>query len=275
MRTIMILFARFTNPPVTNTMVERMLIGGRWSASSRTFPVHNPATGERLADVADASRDDARAAIAAAAAAAPGWSLTPGPDRARILRRAEALMLERADDLARTLTLEGGKPLLEARGEIVYAASFLGWFAGEAERTYGRLIPASVPTKRLLALRQPVGVVAAITPWNFPAAMVTRKIAPAIAAGCTVILKPAEQTPLTALRLAEILDAAGLPGGVLNVVPTQDPRDVRGRAGRESARPEDYVHGFDRGRQGPHARRRGFSEAHLARARRARTIHRL
>src|SRR5579883_723636 len=160
----------------------------------------------------------------------PGaWAATPAPERARVLRRAESLMLERAGALARTLTLEGGKPLAEAQGEIGYAASFLGWFAGEAERVYGRVIPASSASKRLLVLRQPVGVVAAITPWNFPAAMITRKVGPALAAGCTVVLKPAEQTPLTALRIAAILAEAGLPAGVLNVVPTSDPASA-GRA---------------------------------------------
>jgi succinate-semialdehyde dehydrogenase/glutarate-semialdehyde dehydrogenase len=201
-------------------------ISGAWRAAAKTFTVSNPATGEPLAEVADASRDDARAAIGSAAAALPAWSATPGLERARVLRRAEALLLERASDLGRTLTLEGGKPLPEARGEIAYAASFFGWFAGEAERTYGRVIPASTAAKRLLALRQPVGVVGAITPWNFPAAMVTRKIGPAIAAGCTVVLKPAEQTPLTALKIAAIMGEAGLPPGVCNVIPTRDPGPV-------------------------------------------------
>jgi succinate-semialdehyde dehydrogenase / glutarate-semialdehyde dehydrogenase len=190
------------------------------------FAVHNPATLAHLADVPDATAADARAAIAKASAALADWSATPGPTRARVLRGAEALMLARRDDLAETLTAEGGKPLAEACGEIAYAASFFGWFAGEAERVYGRTIPASTPGKRLLAVRQPVGVVAAITPWNFPAAMVTRKLAPAFAAGCTVVLKPAEQTPLTALAIAAILTEAGLPPDVLAVVATSDPVSV-------------------------------------------------
>jgi succinate-semialdehyde dehydrogenase / glutarate-semialdehyde dehydrogenase len=211
---------------MADTLRTQLWIGGDWRRAARSFTVRNPATSAALADVADGGPDDARAAIDAAAAALPGWSATPGPARAKVLRRAEGLLLERADSLGRTLTLEGGKPLAEARGEIVYAASFLGWFAGEAERIYGRLIPASSAAKRLLALRQPVGVVAAITPWNFPAAMVTRKIAPALAAGCTVVLKPAEQTPLTALAIAGLLGEAGLPPGVLNVVPTSDPGPV-------------------------------------------------
>jgi succinate-semialdehyde dehydrogenase/glutarate-semialdehyde dehydrogenase len=191
--------------------------------TERTFAVNNPATGERIADVLDGTAEDARAAIERAARAMPAWTATPAPERARVLRRAEALMLERVEALGRTLTLEGGKPLPEAKGEIAYAASFFGWFAGEAERVYGRTIPASHANKRLLAIRQPVGVVGAITPWNFPAAMVTRKVGPAIAAGCAVVLKPAEQTPLTAIALAEILAEAGLPEGVLNVVTTKDP----------------------------------------------------
>ena len=207
-------------------MTEPLYIDGRWRDAARTFPIHNPATGELIADIADGTRDDARTAIEAAARAGAGWAATPAPERARILRRAEQLMHERADALARTLTLEGGKPLGEARGEIIYAASFLGWFAGEAERAYGRVIPASVPGKRLLVLKQPVGVVGAITPWNFPAAMVTRKVAPALAAGCTVVLKPAEQTPVTALRVAAIFEEAGVPAGVFNVVTTNDPRAV-------------------------------------------------
>jgi succinate-semialdehyde dehydrogenase / glutarate-semialdehyde dehydrogenase len=190
------------------------------------FAVHNPATLAHLADVPDATAADARAAIAKASAALADWAATPAPTRARILRGAEALMLARRDDLAATLTSEGGKPLAEARGEIAYAASFFGWFAGEAERMYGRTIPASTPGKRLLAVRQPVGVVGAITPWNFPAAMVTRKVAPALAAGCTVVLKPAEQTPLTALAIAAILTEAGLPPDVLAVVATSDPVSV-------------------------------------------------
>ncbi len=218
--------ATLTPPRASEYKTESLLIGGQWRPGGRTFAVRNPATGEIIADVADGTREDARDAIDAAADAMPGWAATPAPTRARILRRAESLMLERGDALARTLTLEGGKPLAEARGEIAYAASFVGWFAGEAERTYGRLIPASSGTKRLLVLRQPVGVVGAITPWNFPAAMVTRKIAPAIAAGCTVVLKPAEQTPLTALAIARIFADAGLPAGVCNVVPTRDPHEV-------------------------------------------------
>jgi len=199
-----------------------MAVSAPPSRTTRTFAVHNPATLAHVADVHDGTPADARAAVAAAHAALPGWAATPGIERARILRRAEALMRERVESMARTMTAEGGKPLTEARGEIASAANFLGWFAGEAERIYGRMIPPSSPNKRLFAVRQPVGVVAAITPWNFPAAMVTRKVGPALAAGCTVVLKPAEQTPLTALAIAAALTEAGLPDGVLTVLTTND-----------------------------------------------------
>ncbi len=152
----------------TPKATEPLLIGGAWRSTSRTFPVVNPATGEVIAHVADATRADAREAVEAAQAAFTAWAATPAIERARVLRRAEALMLQRADALALTLTREGGKPVAEARGEIAYAASFVGWFAGEAERMYGRVIPASTPAKRLMALRQPVGVVGAITPVELP-----------------------------------------------------------------------------------------------------------
>jgi len=166
------------NDVMLKRMTETLTRAQERRAAAKTFAVHNPATLEHLADVADATAEDARAAIETAARAMPAWTAAPALERARVLRRAEALMLERADALGRTLTLEGGKPLAEARGEIAYAASFFGWFAGEAERVYGRTIPASQASKRLMVIRQPVGVVGAITPWNFPAAMVTRKSAP-------------------------------------------------------------------------------------------------
>ncbi len=215
--------AATTTPPTYG-----LFVNGEWTAAAtgRTFPVTDPATGETLAHVADAGRDDARRAIEAAHRAFPSWSRTPAVARGRILRHVAALMRERKEKLARQLTREMGKPLTEARGEIDYAASFLDWFAGEGERAYGDIIPNSVPGKRHLVLKQPVGVVAAITPWNFPAAMVTRKVAPALAAGCTVVLKPAEQTPLTAVALMELFAEAGLPPGVINLVTTADPRPV-------------------------------------------------
>ncbi len=195
----------------------------RTAANGKTFAVTNPATGETLTEVPDAGASDTLAAIDAAAAALPAWSATPAIERAAMLRKAAALMLERRERLATIMTLEQGKPLSESRGEIAYAASFFAWFAGEAERVYGQIVPASAPNKRILVMRQPVGVCALITPWNFPAAMLTRKIAPALAAGCTVICKPAEQTPLSALELGRIFIDAGIPAGVVNILPAFDP----------------------------------------------------
>ena len=202
-----------------------IFINNAWhtAASGKTFAVTNPATSTHLADIPDAGASETLAAIDAAAAALPTWAATPAPARADLMRKAAALMVEQRERLATIMTLEQGKPLTESRGEIVYAASFLNWFAGEAERVYGQIVPASAPNKRILILRQPVGVVALITPWNFPAAMLTRKLAPALAAGCTAICKPAEQTPLSALELGRIFIEAGFPPGVVNIVPCADP----------------------------------------------------
>lgn len=207
---------------------QSLFIGGHWSASSsgRRFAVTNPATGDTIAHVADGDATDARRAVDAAYEAFPAWSRQPAARRGILLRQAAALMQEKRDELARLITMEMGKPIREARGEVAYAASFLEWFAGEAERAYGDIIPNAVPGKRHLVLKQPVGVVAAITPWNFPAAMVTRKLGPALAAGCTVVLKPAEQTPLTAMALMDIFTAADIPPGVVNLVTTNDPAAV-------------------------------------------------
>ncbi len=207
-------------------MNGKLLIGQNWIEATGSFAVDNPATLETIGQAADGTRAQTKAAIEAAHAAGPAWAATPAPERAKILRRIEALMTQHTDELARILTLEGGKPFAEAKGEIGYASSFMTWFAGEAERIYGRMVPASVPNKRLMVLRQPVGVVAAITPWNFPAAMVTRKLAPALAAGCTVVLKPAEQTPFTAIRILELMLEAGVPAGVVNLITSCDPREV-------------------------------------------------
>ncbi|EFO81239.1 succinic semialdehyde dehydrogenase [Oscillochloris trichoides DG-6] len=184
----------------------------------------NPATGAQLAEVPDSGATEAQAAIEAASAALPGWAATPAPQRAMVLRRVAAMMLEQQERLATIMTLEQGKPLAEARGEIAYAASFFSWFAGEAERIYGQTIPATVANKRLLLLRQAVGVVALITPWNFPSAMLARKLAAALAAGCTTVCKPAEQTPLSALELGKIVEQAGAPAGVVNIVTCRDPQ---------------------------------------------------
>jgi succinate-semialdehyde dehydrogenase / glutarate-semialdehyde dehydrogenase len=206
----------------------QLYINGEWipAGNGRTFSVTNPATGEIVGEVADATTEDVRRAVEAAHRAFPDWAARTAWDRATYLRRAYELIMAHQDELAELMTSEQGKPLPEAKGEVQYAAGFFEWYAEEAKRIYGDTIPASHPDKRILVLRQPVGVVAAITPWNFPAAMITRKIAPALAAGCTVIVKPAEQTPLTALRLAELFQEAGIPAGVVNVVTGTDPRTI-------------------------------------------------
>ena len=194
------------------------LINGEWIAGSARFDVTDPATGARLADVARLGAAETEAAIAAANAAWPAWRAKTAKERAAILLKWNALLIQHADDLARIMTAEQGKPLAEARGEAVYGASFVEWFAEEAKRVYGETIPSTDPNKRFVVLKQPIGVCAAITPWNFPIAMITRKVAPALAAGCPVIIKPAEQTPLSALACAELAQRAGMPPGVLNIV---------------------------------------------------------
>ena len=199
---------------------SRMYVGGAWigATSGKTMRVTNPATGEPLADLPDAGRDDVWKACDEAAKAFPKWAATPALERGKILRRVYELLTERRDELARLVTEENGKPFEEAKREVAFATGYFSWFAEEARRAYGEIVPPPVPGKRLWVMRQPIGVVAAITPWNFPATMVTRKIAPALAAGCAVVLKPASATPLTALALARICAEAGLPAGVFNVV---------------------------------------------------------
>jgi len=196
------------------------LIGGEWVAaeSGASACVVNPASGARIGSVPQAGGAETRRAIAAAHAAFPAWAARTAAERAAPLKRWHGLLLQHQEDLARLMTAEQGKPLAEARGEIAYAASFLEWFAEEGKRLYGDIIPGHQADKRLLVIRQPVGVVAAITPWNFPAAMITRKAGPALGAGCTVVCKPAPQTPLSALALAELAVRAGIPPGVFNVV---------------------------------------------------------
>ena len=193
-------------------------ICGQWEHGDSRYDVLNPATGACLTQVAMHGADTAARAVDAASAALPSWSAASAGERAAILRRWHDLILDNADDLARLMTAEQGKPLAEAKGEVAYAASFLAWFAEEARRVYGTVIPGNAPGRRLTVIRQPVGVVAAITPWNFPAAMITRKVGPALAAGCTVVLKPSELTPLSALALAHLGAEAGVPAGVFNVV---------------------------------------------------------
>ena len=195
-------------------------INGQWvgADSGQKIDVTNPATGEVIATVPYCGTEETRRAIEAADAALPAWKAKKALDRARILRRWYDLMIEHQDDLARLMTLEQGKPLAEAKGEILYAASYLEWFAEEAKRIYGETIPSPFADRKLVVQREPVGVCAAITPWNFPSAMITRKVGPALAAGCTMVLKPAEQTPLSALALAELAERAGVPAGVFSVV---------------------------------------------------------
>ena len=194
------------------------LINGQWVKGGARFDVHDPATGQKLADVANLGPADAEAAIAAANAAWPAWRNKTAKERSIILRKWFDLLMAHQDDLGRILTAEQGKPYAEARGEIAYGASFVEWFAEEAKRVNGETLPQFDNNRRLMVLKQPIGVCAAITPWNFPLAMITRKVAPALAAGCPVVIKPAELTPLTALAAAELALRAGIPAGVLNVL---------------------------------------------------------
>ena len=199
---------------------ERLLIGGEWidAAGGARFDVTDPATGEIVGSAANADEADVRAAIDAAAAALDGWKARPAIERGRLLRAAAELIRERKAEIAAVMTAEQGKPLAEAAGEVDYAASFLEWFGGEAERVYGQVVPPMNPQSRVLVLRQPVGVTAAITPWNFPAAMMTRKLGPAMAAGCTSVVKPASATPLTAAAVLRAIEDAGAPPGVVNLI---------------------------------------------------------
>ncbi|WP_409275255.1 NAD-dependent succinate-semialdehyde dehydrogenase [Neobacillus sp. SCS-31] len=199
-----------------------MYINGEEIHANDSFEVDNPATLETIGYVPDGGAREAEVAVDAAHEAFFAWSKKTAYERSALLEKWFQVISERTEELARMITLEQGKPLTEARGEITYANSFIKWFAEEAKRVYGETIPASSSSKRLLVQKQPVGVVAAITPWNFPAAMITRKVAPALAAGCTVVIKPAPATPLTALLLAECAHEAGMPAGVLNVVTTND-----------------------------------------------------
>ena len=199
---------------------QQCYIDGEWvdAAAGGTIEVSNPATGEAIGTVPALTGEETRAAIEAAEAAWGGWRSKTGKQRAGLLRNWFSLMLENQEDLAKLMTAEQGKPLAESRGEIAYAASFVEWFAEEAKRVYGDVIGDPLPGHRIVVLKQPIGVVVAITPWNFPAAMITRKCAPALAAGCPVVIRPASQTPLSALALALLAERAGIPKGVVNVV---------------------------------------------------------
>jgi succinate-semialdehyde dehydrogenase / glutarate-semialdehyde dehydrogenase len=204
-------------------LLTDLWIGGKAVPASDggRFDVLDPATGRVLTTVADGSVDDAIAAVDAADGAAAGWAATSPRERAEILRRAWELMTEQADDLAKLVTLENGKALADAKGEVAYAAEFFRWYSEEAVRAVGQLMTAPSGANKIMVLQQPVGICVLVTPWNFPAAMATRKIGPALAAGCTVVLKPASDTPLTALAMARILDEAGVPAGVVNVLPAR------------------------------------------------------
>jgi len=206
---------------------EACYIDGQWIHGSATFDVDNPATGETIGRVPSLGAAETRSAIEAANRAFPSWSQKTAKERARILQKWFELVMANQEDLAKLMTIEQGKPLAESRGEVAYGAAFLEWFGEEAKRIYGDTIPQHQPDKRIVVIKQPIGVVACITPWNFPLAMITRKAGPAIAAGCTVVLKPAEQTPFSALALAELAERAGLPKGVLNIL-TGSPTEIGG-----------------------------------------------
>src|SRR5262245_10234571 len=213
---------KMTPPPIKDMSLFRQqcYINGKWADadSKRTVEVTNPATGEVLGTVPYMAASETRRAIEAANAAWPAWRKKTAKERATILRKWFNLMMENQEDLAVLMTAEQGKPLAESKGEIAYGASFVEWFAEEGKRIYGDTIPQHQPDKRIVVVKQPIGVVACITPWNFPAAMITRKVGPALAAGCTVVVKPATQTPYSAFALAELAERAGVPKGVINVV---------------------------------------------------------
>src|SRR5690242_4628033 len=213
---------------VLQTVPNQLFIGGEWRDASGgdTLDVEDPSTGEAIASVADATPEDAAAALDAACAVQAEWAAHPPRERGEILRRSWELITERADELALIMTLEMGKPLAESKAEITYASEFFRWFAEEAVRIEGRFATAPNGVGRLITMKQPVGPCYAITPWNFPMAMGTRKIGPAVAAGCTMVIKPAQQTPLSMYALAKIMEEAGLPAGVLNVVTSKSSSDV-------------------------------------------------
>jgi len=211
------------NTDVLSKVPTDLFIGGSWRAAAAggRFDVHDPATGEVIAQVADGTVDDGLAAVDAAAAAGPAWAATPPRQRAEILRKAWQLMTERLDEVATVISLENGKALVDAKGEAAYAAEFFRWYSEETVRMDGMVTTAPSGANKIMVVHQPVGVCVLVTPWNFPAAMATRKMGPALGAGCTVVLKPASDTPLTALLMAQILDDAGVPKGVVNVVPSR------------------------------------------------------
>ena len=211
-----------------NLLRDQAFINGQWQAakSKNTFPVFNPYDLKKITSVPDMDVRDTQDAILAATSALPIWQSKTSTERANVLRKWHDLQLKHLEDLAKILTTEQGKPISEARGEIIYGASFIEWFAEEAKRIYGDILAGPTPGSQIVTIKQPIGAVAAITPWNFPNAMITRKVAPALAAGCTVVIKPAEETPLSALALAVLAEEAGFPPGVINVITTNQPSEV-------------------------------------------------
>lgn len=209
---------------------QQCYVAGEWvsAQSGKTFPVTNPSTGGFLTEVADLGASDTQTAVEAAETALASWQATTAKERSLLLRRWNQLILDNQDDLAMLMTLEQGKPLAEAKGEVLYGASFIDWFADEARRIYGDTIPTFAKDRRVMTIKQAVGVVAAITPWNFPIAMITRKVGPALAAGCTIVIKPSDETPLCALALAELAHQAGIPAGVINVVVGTNAAEIGG-----------------------------------------------
>lgn len=210
-------------------LCQSALVAGVWkekSDSGKTFPVRNPANGEVIAELPDIGIEETRSAIDAAYIAQKDWAMKTGKERAAVLRVWHDMMVEHADDLGAILTAEMGKPLAEARGEILYGASFIEWFAEEAKRVYGDLIPGHQPDKRIMVMKQPIGVVASITPWNFPNAMIARKVAPALAVGCAFVARPATETPLSALAMGVLAERAGVPAGLLSILPSTSSSEV-------------------------------------------------
>ncbi|MAX32798.1 MAG: succinate-semialdehyde dehydrogenase (NADP(+)) [Halomonadaceae bacterium] len=210
----------------SDLLMSNAYINGQWREAPTRFAVTNPATGDTIADVADLDGDAARDAVAAADAAWPAWRKRSAKERSALLRRWFDAVIAHQEPLARLMTQEQGKPLKESMGEVIYGANFIEYYAEEAKRMAGETLPSHSDDKRLMVMRESIGVVAAITPWNFPLAMITRKVAPALAAGCTVVIKPAEATPLTALALAKLAEDVGLPAGVLNVVTASKPAEI-------------------------------------------------
>ena len=226
---------------------DRAYISGQWSEAASRTPVRNPANGELIAEVADVGVAGARAAIDAAQTALGPWAARTARERSLILAKWSQLLLDNAEDLGSILTAEMGAVLAEAKGEIAYGASFIEWFGQEARRLYGDIIPGHQADKRILVLRQPIGVAASITPWNFPNAMIARKVAPALAAGCAFVARPSELTPLSALAMAALAERAGVPAGVFNVVTSADAAGVGSRILRQSQGAENLLHSDQRG----------------------------